>query len=51
MDRPKRPFFSIKTKKTDEKSQDEMRPKKFKDCVDVFEKTTRPQDDQNAGKC
>jgi hypothetical protein len=52
MDRPKRPFFSLKTTKKDEpSSQDKVPTKKsFKDKVDFFEKSTDSKDSQDAGK-
>lgn len=51
MDRPKRPFFSLKKPKKDEAPQDRVPPEKsFKDKVDFFEKTTDSEDLHGAGK-
>jgi hypothetical protein len=51
MDRPKRPFFSLKTPKKDDPPQDNVPQKKsFKDKVDFFEKTNVSEESQDAGK-
>lgn len=50
MDRPKRPFFSLKTPKKDESPQDNVPSKKFKDKVDFFEKAKDSDESQDAGK-
>ncbi len=52
MDRPKRPFFSLKTTKKDESSSQDKVPtkKSFKDKVDFFEKSNDSKDSQDAGK-
>lgn len=50
MDRPKRPFFSLKTQTKDEQPQDDVRPKKSKNKVGDLEKTNKTRDDEDAGK-
>lgn len=51
MERPKRPFFSLKTPKKDEPPQDNVPSKKsFKDKVDFFEKANVSEESQDAGK-